>query len=59
MAENNGTNGGANPGDSSTQPQVNVIGEYIKDLSFEAPDTQRFFRAPARTRTCSSISMFR
>jgi preprotein translocase subunit SecB len=48
MAENNGTNGGAHPGDSSTQPQVNVIGQYIKDLSFEAPDTQRFFRGPGK-----------
>jgi preprotein translocase subunit SecB len=49
MAENNGTNGGAHPtGDNTNQPQVNVIGQYIKDLSFEAPDTQRFFRGPGK-----------
>ncbi|WP_127079191.1 protein-export chaperone SecB [Rhodomicrobium lacus] len=47
MAETNGTNGGTqqpelNPG----QPQVNVIGQYIKDLSFECPDPTRFFRGP-------------
>ncbi len=46
MAEKNGTNGGApHPGDAE-QPQVNIAGQYIKDLSFEAPDTQRFFRGP-------------
>jgi hypothetical protein len=51
MAENNGTNGGSNnpqPGESSTQPQVNVLGQYIKDLSFESPDTDRFFRGPGK-----------
>ena len=48
MAENNGPNGGSTPkaGDSAQQPQVNVLGQYIKDLSFEAPDTARFFRGP-------------
>ncbi len=49
MAENNGTNGGTpNSGDSALQPQVNVVGQYIKDLSFESPDTQRFFRGPGK-----------
>lgn len=48
MAENNGTNGGgaSHPGDSSLAPQVNVLGQYIKDLSFESPDTERFFKGP-------------
>ena len=48
MAGNNEANGGANAqaGDSAQQPQVNVLGQYIKDLSFEAPDTARFFRGP-------------
>jgi preprotein translocase subunit SecB len=48
MAENNGSNGGSapQPGDSSLQPQVNVLGQYIKDLSFESPDTERFFKGP-------------
>ncbi len=49
MAENNGNNGGApHPADSSLQPQVNVMGQYIKDLSFESPDMQRFFRGPGK-----------
>jgi|SRR5271165_5067449 len=48
MADNNGSNGGAvpQPGDMSLQPQVNVLGQYIKDLSFESPDTERFFKGP-------------
>jgi preprotein translocase subunit SecB len=48
MAENTGTNGGKTPaaGDTTLQPQVNVLGQYIKDLSFEAPDTDRFFSGP-------------
>jgi preprotein translocase subunit SecB len=46
MAETNRVNSGSNPQDSAQQPQVNVLGQYIKDLSFEAPDTTRFFRGP-------------
>ncbi len=46
MAEKNGTNGGAPQSGETEQPQVNIAGQYIKDLSFEAPDTQRFFRGP-------------
>ncbi len=50
MAENNGTNGGktVQPGDSAQHPQVNVLGQYIKDLSFECPDATRFFRGPGK-----------
>ncbi len=50
MAEIIGKNGGSapQPGDSSLQPQVNVLGQYIKDLSFESPDTQRFFQGPGK-----------
>ncbi|MFY9643438.1 MAG: protein-export chaperone SecB [Rhodomicrobium sp.] len=50
MAENIGKNGGSapQPGDSSLQPQVNVLGQYIKDLSFESPDTHRFFQGPGK-----------
>ncbi|MGO9171038.1 MAG: protein-export chaperone SecB [Rhodomicrobium sp.] len=50
MAENNGTNGGNIPqsGETSLHPQVNVLGQYIKDLSFESPDTDRFFRGPGK-----------
>ncbi len=47
MAENGTKNGGAsNAGDTSQQPQVSVVGQYIKDLSFEAPQAHRFFRGP-------------
>lgn len=50
MAENNGTNGGVDhqPGDTAQHPQVNVLGQYIKDLSFESPDATRFFRGPGK-----------
>ncbi len=50
MTDSNGTNGGApQPGpDNSQVPQVNVIGQYIKDLSFECPDATRFFRGPGK-----------
>jgi preprotein translocase subunit SecB len=50
MADNIGKNGGniPQPGDSSLHPQVNVLGQYIKDLSFESPDTERFFRGPGK-----------
>jgi preprotein translocase subunit SecB len=50
MAENNAPGGGGAPqaGDDAQQPQVNVVGQYIKDLSFEAPDTARLFRGPGK-----------
>jgi len=51
MSGNNGSNGGntPNPGpDNSQNPQVNVVGQYIKDLSFECPDATRFFRGPGK-----------
>jgi preprotein translocase subunit SecB len=47
MAENKTKNGGpSNSGDASQQPQVSIVGQYIKDLSFEAPEAHRFFRGP-------------
>ena len=50
MSGNNGSNGGntPNPGPDSQAPQVNVVGQYIKDLSFECPDATRFFRGPGK-----------
>jgi preprotein translocase subunit SecB len=51
MSGNNGSNGGdtLNPvPDNSQAPQVNVVGQYIKDLSFECPDATRFFRGPGK-----------
>ena len=35
-------------GRTSQAPQVNVVGQYIKDLSFECPDATRFFRGPGK-----------
>jgi preprotein translocase subunit SecB len=50
MAENGEANGGntAAASENAQQPQVNVLGQYIKDLSFKAPDAQRFFRGPGK-----------
>jgi preprotein translocase subunit SecB len=53
MADNNGKNGGGAPQpgldlDNSQHPQVNVIGQYIKDLSFECPDATHFLRGPGK-----------
>jgi preprotein translocase subunit SecB len=53
MADTNGANGGGAPhpaqaGDSAQSPQVNVLGQYIKDLSFESPDASRFLRGPGK-----------
>lgn len=50
MAETNGNNGGIAPQQDSggAHPQVNVLGQYIKDLSFECPDATRFFRGPGK-----------
>jgi preprotein translocase subunit SecB len=52
MTDSNGKNGGGGipqqGPDSSQHPQVNVIGQYIKDLSFECPDATRFFRGPGK-----------
>ena len=44
MADDN-TNGGARPEPGeSKQPQINVLGQYIKDLSFENPSAPRSLR---------------
>jgi preprotein translocase subunit SecB len=51
MTDSNGKNGGVAPqqgADSGQHPQVNVIGQYIKDLSFECPDATRFFSGPGK-----------
>ena len=43
----NGTNGGNIPRQGpDNQPRVNVLGQYIKDLSFECPEATHFFRGP-------------
>lgn len=45
MAENS-TNG--NDAAESTQPQINVLGQYIKDLSFENPSAPRSLRGQGK-----------
>jgi preprotein translocase subunit SecB len=49
MAETSGNGGQANPAASQTQPQtqmagIHVLGQYIKDLSFENPGAPRTLR---------------
>ena len=34
--------------------QVRVVGQYIKDLSFENPNVRKLIEGPARSRTCAS-----
>jgi preprotein translocase subunit SecB len=47
MAESKKKNGGpSNPGDAAQQPQVSIVGQYIRDLSFEAPEAHRFLSGP-------------
>jgi preprotein translocase subunit SecB len=53
MADKNGADSGAPAdqavaGNSEKPPQINVLGQYIKDLSFESPDASRFFRGPGK-----------
>lgn len=52
MADNSSTNGKeaapAPEAEKSAAPQINVIGQYIKDLSFENPNAVRFLRGPGK-----------
>jgi preprotein translocase subunit SecB len=41
----NGTNGGTEAGEGPA-PQLRVIGQYIKDLSFESPNAPQSLRDP-------------
>jgi preprotein translocase subunit SecB len=45
MAETNGNGNNKAEGGDSRQPQINVLGQYIKDLSFENPAAPRSLRA--------------
>src|SRR3954453_19996598 len=38
-----GPNGGGNGADNSTQPQVTVLAQYVKDLSVENPSSPQVF----------------
>src|SRR4029079_7158394 len=38
-----GPNGGGNGADNSTQPQVNVLAQYVKDLSVENPSAPEVY----------------
>lgn len=48
MAEENKPNGGEDQASQGAQegPRVNVIGQYIKDLSFENPNAPQSFQEP-------------
>src|SRR5579883_3296653 len=51
MAENNSANGGisgleAANDDRRRQPQVNVLVQYVRDLSLESPNALRFRQGP-------------
>lgn len=48
MAENNTNGNNAAEAGESTQPQINVLGQYIKDLSFENPSAPRSLRTTAK-----------
>src|SRR5262249_14526229 len=37
-----------NGGDAGEQPQINVLGQYIKDLSFENPRAPESLRGPGK-----------
>ena len=41
--ETNGGNATAGAGEAPTMPQINVLGQYIKDLSFENPNAPGSF----------------
>lgn len=43
MAEGNSAGGGAT---QAKQPQINVLGQYVKDLSFENPGAPQNLRGP-------------
>ncbi|MAU96033.1 MAG: protein-export chaperone SecB [Fulvimarina sp.] len=45
--EVNGTNGGS-VGDGATPPSLNILTQYIKDLSFESPNAPAILRSQAR-----------
>jgi preprotein translocase subunit SecB len=42
------TNGNSSPGETNgdKQPQINVLGQYVKDLSFENPRAPQSLRGP-------------
>ncbi|MFD2239171.1 protein-export chaperone SecB [Aureimonas populi] len=46
---NGATNGSAAPAGAGPAPQINILTQYIKDLSFESP------RAPAALRTAAKM----
>jgi preprotein translocase subunit SecB len=48
MSEGDGTNGGSGAHDKPAGPpvQVNVVGQYVKDLSFENPNIGKLLKEP-------------
>ena len=49
---------GQKPGqDAAAQPQLNVLGQYIKDLSFENPGAPGVLKSPGQNPQLRSASM--
>jgi preprotein translocase subunit SecB len=48
MADTNGNGNNRAEGGESRQPQINVLGQYIKDLSFENPSAPRSLRTAGK-----------
>ena len=44
--ETNGSDGSAAAGDDKNKLQVRVVGQYIKDLSFESPNVAKLLEGP-------------
>ena len=50
MAENGAPDDGIMVNGDDTQPQVGVIAQYVKDLSFENPSAPMIYQSPAQPR---------
>ncbi len=49
MAEEQNGGGADAGGEAAGQPQINVLGQYIKDLSFENPRAPQSLRGPGKS----------
>jgi len=56
MTSTNGGQGSQPPQDQQTLPQLNVLGQYVKDFSFENPNAPRSL-APSQTQPAINIQI--
>ncbi len=56
MTSTNGGQGSQPPQDQQTLPQLNVLGQYVKDFSFENPNAPRSL-APSQTQPALNIQI--